>query len=465
MFEAIFRAAMKEKTLYARQQKASLKKTIATRLSSCGSVFRLAVELGVKHIKSKTFKAVYKHIVDILPQTGEGLCEPISLDYIKALRVCLEYAPHAEHLPKEDWEVLATFCCTHVESQLGLLDKEDEDEDEKDSDEDMDGHEVLPVRNSRPGLIRDASSASRISTPSSQIPGVRLNYNSEELLLCLQILLRTPNAPVVQNDGMTCKTVLGFLTSQGTVTRAHQAAFSALNSILEVITTNNITLSTKVAEAIVPVISKIWDSKSPAIKEQMIITLIYIQPHLRRIIRGPGRQARTLRRKLEALSEVVLGEYSARAERDQFQLDDLVFPDPCKTLDVETTPLGLPAYCLRNDAFPRTEQQWIIPYLMAMIIDTLDRADSGTVSRHRADGQNSSKRRKVSKYFDELVRSARSTVASRKICALQTLPFLVSNSRRNMDQEEFSSVVTDLLNACSDDNPVISSWAMLSIAR
>lgn len=464
MFEAIFRAAIKEKTLYARQQKDSLKKTIGNRLSLCGSVFRLAVELGVKHIKSKTFKAVYKHIVDILPQTGEGLCEPISLDYIKALRVCLEYAPHAEHLPREDWETIATFCCTHVESQLGLLNNDGEDES-RDSDEDMDSHEVLPVRSSRPGVIRDTSSASRIASPSPHVAGVRLGHDSEELLLCLQVLLRTPNAPVVQNSEMTCGTVLGFLTSQQTVTRAHPAALSALNSILEAITTNNITLSTKVAEDIVPVISKMWESKSPAIKEQMIITLIYIQPYLRKIIRGHGAQARNLRRKLEALSEMVFGEYSTRAERDQFQLDDLVFPNPCKALDVETTPLGLPAYCLRNDASSRTEQQWIVPYLMAMIIDTLDRVDGGTVSRSRLDQQSSSKRRKVSKHFDELLRNARSTIPSSKICALQTLPFLISGSRRKVDQEEFSSVVMILLNACSDDNPVISSWAMLSIAR
>lgn len=464
MFEAIFRAAIKEKTLYARQQKESLRKTIGNRLSLCGSVFRLAVELGVKHIKSKTFKAVYKHIVDILPQVDEGLCEPISLDYIKALRVCLEYAPHAEHLLREDWETIATFCCTHVESQLGLLGEDGESEN-KDSDEDMDSHEVLPVRNSRPNSARDISSTSRISSPPPQTASVQLNYDSGELLLCLQILLRTPNAPVVRNAEMTCKTVLGFLASQGTVTRAHQAALSALNSILETITTNNIALSTRVAGDIVPVITKMWGSKLTAIQEQMIVTLIYIQPYLRKIIRGPGKQARNLRRRLEALSEVVFGEYSARAERDQFQLDDLVFPNPCKTLDVETTPLGLPAYRLRNDASPRVEQQWIVPYIMAMIIDTLDRADGGAVSRNRSDQQSSSKRRKVFKYFDELLRNVRSTVPSPKICALQTLPFLISDSRRNMDQGEFSSVIMDLLSACSDDNPVISSWAMLSIAR
>lgn len=462
MFEAIFRAAIKEKTLYARQQKESLRKTIGNRLSLCGSVFRLAVELGVKHIKSKTFKAVYKHIVDILPQAGEGLCEPISLDYIKALRVCLEYAPHAEHLPGEDWEMIATFCCTHVESQLGLL---GDDGENKDSDEDMDSHEVMHVRNSRPNLVRDTSSTSRISSPSPQVASV-LNNNSQELLLCLQILLRTPNAPVVRNGEMTCKTVLGFLTSQGTVTRVHQAVLSALNSILETITTNNIALSTKVAEDIIPVINKIWGLKrSAAMQEQMIITLIYIQPYLRKIIRSPGAQARNLRRKLEALLEVVFGEYSARAERDQLQLDDLVFPNPCKALDAETTPLGLPAYCLRNDASSGVEQQWIIPYLIAMVIGTLDRADSGTVSRNRLDQQSSPKRRKISKHFDELLRNVRSTIPSPKLCALQTLPFLISGSRRNMDQEEFSSVIIDFLSACSDDNPVISSWAMLSIAR
>ncbi|PUU81506.1 telomere-length maintenance and DNA damage repair-domain-containing protein [Tuber borchii] len=450
MFEAIFRAVVKEKMMYARQNKPSLAKSVGTRLSLCASVFRLAVEQGVVHIRNKTFKALSKHVIDILPQ-GDGLCEPISLDYIKALRTCLACSPHAEHIDKKEWATLARFCCTHVESQLGLLIGDSESADEDTS---------VASRNVRLSLSRDTSSASRRSQPPSQgIP--KLNHDSEELVLCLEILLKTPNAPIIEHDEMVVKTILGFLVSQPAVTRAHLPAFTALNTILEVITTNNISLTAKVAQGIVPVLAKLWDSKQPTFREQMMITLIHILPQVRTII-SEG-QSRVLRRKVEALSEALFVECSGRADRDQLQLDDLVFPDPLKAFDAEITPLGLQCFCLRKGN-QKTEMNWIVPQLMAIVVNILDRSSGDRAgSNGKAPEEDRNKRLKVSKNFEELMRNSRSMITPRKLCALQTLPFLVGE--RDMESEELSSVLLDLFNACSDDNPVVSSWALLSIAR
>lgn len=450
MFEAIFRAVVKEKTIYTRQNKPSLAKSVGSRLSLCASVFRLAVEQGVMHIRNKTFKALSKHVIDILPQ-GDGLCEPISLDYIKALRTCLACSPHAEHIDKKEWATLARFCCTHVESQLGLLIGDPESADEDTS---------VASRNVRLSLSRDTSSASRRSQPPSQgIP--RLNHDSEELVLCLESLLKTPNAPIIEHDEMVVRTILGFLVSQPAVTRAHLPAFTALNTVLEVITTNNISLAAKVAQGIVPVLAKLWDSKQPIFREQMMITLIYILPQVRTII-SEG-QSRVLRRKVEALSEALFVECSGRADRDQLQLDDLVFPDPLKAFDAEITPLGLQGLSLRKGS-QRAEMNWIVPQLMATVVNILDRPGGDRAgSNGKAPEEDRNKRLKVSKNFEELMRNSRSMITSRKLCALQTLPFLVG--QRDMESEELSSVLLDLFNACSDDNPVVSSWALLSIAR
>lgn len=456
MYEAVFRAVIKEKTLYTRQSKPSLLKTVASRLSLCASVFRLAVEQGVQHIKSKTFKALSKHIVDILPYQGERLCEPISLDYIKALRVCLEYSPHAEHMDREEWGTLAKFCCIHVESQLGIL-----GEEPVSGDEDMETGDNHTPRKSWLSLSLEDSSGSRRTVPIS-LTNAKLKHDCEELMLCLGILLRQPNAPIVEHDEMVCKTIIGFLTLQPSVTRAHQPAFSALNSTLEASTTNNLALSSKVTQAIVPVVAKMWDSKSPTLREQMMITLIYIQPHIRTILSGGG--SRSLRRKVEGLSEVLFVEYSGRADRDQLQLDDVAFPDPRKPFDAETTPLGLRAFCLRRGFNPRAEQSWAVPQLIAAMTNALDRSDEGRRGpEDKAPEEAPAKRRRISKRFDELMRNTRSMIASRKLCALQTLPFMIAE--RDMESDEFGSVLLDLFNACSDDSSVISSWAMLSIAR
>ncbi|KAG0641565.1 telomere-length maintenance and DNA damage repair-domain-containing protein, partial [Tuber brumale] len=430
MFEAIFRAVVKEKMIYIRQNKPSLVKSVGSRLSLCASVFRLAVEQGVVHIRSKTFKALSKHVIDILPQ-GDGLCEPISLDYIKALRTCLACSPHAEHIDKKEWATLARFCCTHVESQLGLLTGDPESADEGAS---------TGSRNVRLSLSRETSLASRRSQPPSQgVP--RLNHDSEELMLCLEILLKTPNAPIVEHDEIVARTILGFLTSQPTVTRAHPPAFTALNSVLEVITTNNISLTAKVAQGIVPVLAKLWDSKQPTFREQMMITLIYILPQIRTII-SEGRSG-TLRRKVEALSEVLFVECSGRADRDQLQLDDLVFPDPLKAFDAEITPLGLQGFCLRKGN-QRAEMNWIVPQLMATVVNILDRSGGDPAgSNGKALEGERNKRLKVSKNFEELMRNARSMITSRKLCALQTLPFLAGQRDMESGDCAFSKPASD----------------------
>jgi ataxia telangiectasia mutated family protein len=167
---------------------------------------------------------------------------------------------------------------------------------------------------------------------------------------------------------------------------------------------------------------------------------------------------------VEALSEVLFVEYSGRAERDQLQLDDLSFPDPRKNFDAEAAPLGLRAFGLRRGLNPRAEQSWVVPKSLAAMINVLDRSDESRLSpKNQTPEDARAKRVKVFKHFEELMRHSRSTVTSRKLCALQALPFLIAE--RDMGSEEFSSVLLDLFDACSGDSSVVSSWAMLSVAR
>ncbi|KAL7272151.1 Serine/threonine-protein kinase tel1 [Rhizina undulata] len=441
MYEAILYTVMVEKTIYAKQKTGVPKRTIGStynRLGLCGLVFRSAIELGVKHIRNKTFKTVYKRIIDIIPPADAELCEPMISDFFWALRLCLEHPPHTEHLLDDEWEALAKFCCAHIDSQLGILDEKK--------------YACIEAGRSA-SLPRDTSNASSRSSMVS----TSFKRDREEMMNCLNLLLGSPKASLVRHVQMPCNTLLRFLISQSSQTNSHAAAFSALNSILDTIITNDIAFASRIAEAIIPVIIGLWPLKLSLLKDHMLISLVLLEPHIRARLRDSG--SINLRSSVESLFETILRDH------DQLQMDDIAFPAPLEPIDTEVYPLALKAFCLRKGTPPRTEQAWIVLQLMAKMANMLDQPlkDVSDVIANDLGEEFGAKRRRLSGSFDEVMRNARSTNVSTKLCALQILPFLFED--RNGRILDFSSTLSDLYNASSDDNPNVSSWSMLSIAR
>lgn len=412
-------------------------------------------------------RAVYRHIMDTLP-ANEELCEPISIDYTKSLRMILQYAPHTEHLMAEAWEALAKYCCDHVNKQLGIVEEADGEEEEEE-----DEARELEVRSSRRGsrasVPRDSlTSSSGRRNPAAQafestgrLPmafTARLTHVSEELLMCLQYLLSAPNAPILPNVQMLSTTLLGFLKSQQTSTRAHQHVFSSINHVLNVVTANDLGITTKICNDIVPIISRLWDTKSPGLRDEMIVTFMHCQPHIRVEIRVTPKE-NPLRVAVENLFESLCSEYIARSDREILQLDYVVFPSPASASH-STSPLRLRAVALTNiDHDPRLEQTWMVPSLIATMVEMLD--ISGSTSKKTADG--APKRQRIYDRSAEMMRYVRSMNAPRKFLALQVMSFLADIN--GIDEEEFPSIIQDLNGACSDDNPLIIAWALIAIGR
>ncbi|KAA8892921.1 hypothetical protein FN846DRAFT_923968 [Sphaerosporella brunnea] len=456
MYEAIFKAAVIEKNLFDKQAKGTMKSTLATRLQTCGSVLRAAVELGVKHLKVKTVRAVYQHILDILP-VGRAMCEPISTDYLKALRVLLQYAPHTEHLLPDEWEALAGFCCAHVKAQLGFSGENDE------GDVQMVEVEDRNPRSRGSMLVRENSTPSRRfagGSGSHLQPTVRLSHESEELLLCLRSLLATSNAPVLGNIKPVCDVLLGFLRSQSTYTRAHQHVFVSLNYVLNVATTNDLKIVSRVSEEIISIVSRLWDTKSPGFKDEMIISLMHCQPYIRATIRASTGHA--LRMDVETLFETLCNEYISRSDREMLQLEDLSFPISTEQPPT-AAPLSLRAISLRpNTQYSRSEQAWMIPYLLALLVEMLDL--SGDLNKRSPEDSHPAGTRKRQRMYDrasEMMRFARSNMTPRKLLALQVMSFLAD--LKGVNEDDFPSIMQDLQEICSDDNSAITGWALVAM--
>ncbi|KAI5807112.1 hypothetical protein EDC01DRAFT_638230 [Geopyxis carbonaria] len=454
MYEALFRAVMADKKLYMKQDpNANMGKSVASRLSTSGSVLRLAVEMGVTHLKPKTIKAVYSHIIDVLPMGNLGLCKPISLDYIKALRACLEYPTHTEHLQTADWDLLVKFCCLHLGTLLGLLET---DEDDEDGQSHQDGR----------ALLREDSMISMISkrsTGNSQSAS-RLGHDSEELFGCLRCLVSAPNAPILNNAEMICDILLKFLDSQPSATRAHQPVFSSLNFVLVSIVVNNIELTNRISDMIPQIIIRLWDTKSPGLKEEMMISLIYCQPYIRNKIHESREKSLPLRRNIEDLLETLCNEYITRPDRELLQMDDIVFPPPLRPPNVLTDSLSLRSMALRKSLGDfRNEQTWATPGLIASMVEMLDKPGDAINQSQAPVGHNEIvvKRQRLYTNFDEMMRYVRSSNTPRKLLALQVLPFLCDIG--GVNEEEYANTIQTLYDACSDDNPSVLSWALLSI--
>ncbi|KAI5811100.1 hypothetical protein DFH27DRAFT_8872 [Peziza echinospora] len=480
LFEVIFTTVTRDKAVYLR-----LKKKKADVLSLAASTVRIAIDHGVKILRVKSVRNLTQHIIDVLPHQDEGLFQPISMDYVRSLRTILEHSPHIEHLSQKEWIELVRFCCQGMSSDLGLPSENFDTES---------GERSRAA--SRAPVSRNSSS---MSWTSLVVHNPRLKSETEELMLCLQLLLQIPNAPIMSlvqadlalsSDEKTeiplSHSIMNFLKSQPNLTSAHLAAFSSLNSFLATVSTNNIVIARKIAEGLPAVITKLWESKSAfALKEQMLISLIYSFPHLRSHIEdatsGPQGNLNAIRTNLENLLTSLVNEYTtgtSRMTREQLQLDEIEFPDPSLPVSLNRHPLSLKAFSLRPDESTRSEQMWMVLQLIARLILLLDESLHQDSSVELVDGvsesegrakRRQSKRRKVVRKCDDILHQASSSVPKSKLVALQIIPFLLEErceARKNaLGDTEWLRVMTDLSLVISEDNTTSSSWAMLGIAN
>lgn len=459
MYEALFKATKNEKEHFDKQTMPNPKSLSGLRLQQCAAVLRAAVEACVELIKKKDVRALTQYFTKILHNDDGELCESLALDCIKALRVLYQYAPHTEHLKQKEWDQIAGLCCTHVSSQLGL------DNEEKGEDGVAEG----TSRGRAIVLVRENTTRSRRTAGVPQISPAVLSHQSDELLGCLQSLLAAPNSPIQANQEMLLDTLLGFLGSQLTHTRAHQHVFSSLNLVLNVIATGDISLVTRVADEIVPVIGRIWDTKSTGLKNEMVITLMHCLPYIRARIRTP--EGKALRNSVENLLETLTSQYIGRLGRDILQLDDITFPSPVRK--PEGNSLSIRVIALRtNVQNSHAEQIWMMPCIIASLVKMLDicgeddKCKDDEVDKGLEDGdvdESRKKRRRIYGQFSEMMRYVRSTGASRKLLALQVIPFLADN--KGIDEKQFASILQDLQETCTDESPNITGWALVSIGR
>jgi serine-protein kinase ATM len=433
MLDAVFSATLKEKKTYLSKSKAAMTSTVRLRLELCGQVLRAVVEQAVKHLKVKTFRALIIHITQLLEERRRDFTEQFSLEYAKALRIALDWSPHREHLLEEEWGDLVEFLVMVAGDGMPT---------------DVD-------------LEADSFPRSRQTGDS-----VRLKTETEEYITCIALLVSTPNAPVTSKADKIGDCLLRFLRTHPTLTRAHQPAYSALNSTINSVGTNEVETAALIAGQMIPIIHRQWSKiKQRNIRDQMLINLHYGLPLVRRSLRiSEEPQYMDSKKDLDQLVEMLLDDFKGGRDRDVLVLDDLRFSKDFRPVNLEKAPLSLRNFSLRATGQPKEEQNWMIPKVIAELMNVLDLEASKRQPAEDPDEVGySNKRTKITNYYMDLLLDGRSARATEKVAALQILAFMLED--RKLDANDIYELLGLLINIVNGDEGATADWAMIVAVR
>lgn len=456
ILEALFGLTTTECSTYAKTSKDHLKNGAALRLSVCAGVVRMVVEIGVRKLRFKTVKALVEHIVQTLSMSNKSYCEPLLADYFKSLRTVVEYQPHSEHLSEEEWLEILEFCNETLHDMIAGSSGENYTNP-------VNGSSVVTSLRSRHGRSPAPSIAvghgrKGSNRGSQRAAETHLRGIAEDLVLCIKNLVSATNAHILGQAQVTLTNLCNLLATLSSPGLELQTVFESINSIVTRIMTNDISLMMQTIRTLLPNIRRLWDIKSPTLKDHMLISLLYGEVYFSCLVTtdGTGDCINDLSRLLQVFRQ----EYSKRPEREQLQLEDLDLPDHPFCSE---RPSSIKAFELRSGAL-RAEQPWTMLYISASIVLVLSADDSARGKSAEAhEVENPPKRRRLDKPVNQLLADARSTDVQRKLFALQVLTFVFD--RIVVDVESLNHYLEPLLQCLSDDNANIVSWALLVLTR
>ena len=375
----------------------SKSKTTATtnRLSSAAIAFRLTVEAAISKIKFKTVISVIDHIISTLPTPDEDFVEPLRNDYFKCFRILLEYPPYAEHLKPKQWQEFVDFLIAGVSVSLS--------DDEQDSNH-LSGRDTsMSSRNGSYMSVR-VSQGQRSSRH-----GARSSL--DDILGALRALSDTTNAPVITRASAIINAMLEVLLSSHT---GQAAALEVFNNVALIITTEAVELLLGSLSRLIPIIHRLWSSKSAALRDQLLVTLSICRPMFLAHRDAVGYLEPGLRQKI---LDTLQSEYMERSSRELLQSDDV-------SLELLSFDQSQPGYRLvpRGDS-PRALLNWTLLTTMTTLFCGLS-LTSHPPNMSSETTEQPAKRRKLTTPIQELRHRAGQSDGADRLASIQVLLFV-----------------------------------------
>jgi ataxia telangiectasia mutated family protein len=392
-------------------------------------------------LRAKSVRAVLDHITDTLVNREAPLFELLGVDYTKCLSTILHYPPHVEHLGVEEWEKAVNFCL----SIIGVSDDE-ESQQSTWSRHSSTLDDYLGVSGGR-------------STPSRMTPSLAFREKPkgptgafEEALQCIKMLSGVPNAPIQDYAETMLRGLSRYVASSPVGGSGHQAAFASINTVVMRVIFDSSELVRETLLELVPVIRQHWATKLVGLKDELLATTIFVVSILTDAIRKTPSESLMLA--VEGLTNTLQSEYIRRAEKEILQVDELIFSS--KT----------PTESRRFHLWPRlestrSEHNWTVIWAMARLLE-LSEELAERLSPSPIEGETPNKKPRLASKVDDVFRDSTGSYGIRRVCALQLTPFLFQHYAQ---VEPKISLLERLIPHILDDNPAISSWTMIAIAR
>lgn len=427
-----------ERSAYNRANKKS--SASESRLSTCASVLRIAIESSSRGLRMKSVLAIVDHIIQTLPVQGHSLWGCLGTDYMKCLRILLQHPVHVEHLRETHWLDILNFCLQRLDltesdgSQLSIRTTHHSTAESIDSG----GSHAAPMR-------ATSSHAGKLGQFDDNKTTV------EDAVVCLQLLTASPNSPIKSVAGELLNGLSNYILLSPQFGSSHQAAFKTINFIVARALCDQSDVVRKFLLEIIPIVRRLWTTKFPGLKDEILVTLTLCMDLLVNISQISPTESTV--ESIEGLMDVIFSEYTKRPEKETLQLEDVVFwQGAC----VEG---GQPAYGPRLGN-SKSEQNWTAIWVIARLLSILDDMKASSSNLSSID-KSRNKKPRLSSRIDDIIRTSFSSSGSRRACALQLIPFLVGR----MDTEVKVSLLERLTANILDDNGLLASWTLLAIGR
>ncbi|ORY15344.1 hypothetical protein BCR34DRAFT_559064 [Clohesyomyces aquaticus] len=442
--ETLFQCMRDERSSWIRSKTKSSK--VAVLLPLCATALRHVINSGVRTIKASTVEIIVDHIVDVLPGKEGSLVKPLLEDLPKALRALLEYQPHVERLSQDCWNATVDFCieslsCLFVEPDPGPPNS-------------WNSTGLSSSRGRTPSESTDA--ALKSGSRSKPIPD-DLVHTAEDFVICLQLLTRVSNAPVLAKADEIISTLVHFLERK--IGRGYAPALATINSILARTTLCSIELTKGTVRSLLPLMRSLWSD--PFLRDEILIVLMRTESHISSML-AESRDESTSS-EVEALVETIYGDYRRRQETSALQFledDHLCFRHIGKP-GSETHPLNTYAFSMGLE-YSRCEGLWATVSAIAHFSFMLDERKRKK-SQERDSGEEAFiKRLRISHHFQDYLRDVSEPRSNAKRAALQVIAFMAQEGP--LDTEDLEQTLERLTPFISDENPAHSTWAMIGLA-
>lgn len=460
-----------------------------TRLSNAMSLVRWLVERSLTHLNKKVINALFSHLTQTII-TPEGTLIRNAMDYIKALKMIVSYAPHLEHLSQASWECLMSICWDSAMGARIEYDKEEwtagdlepDVESERESEEEEIGEpSVGSLKRKFTGTMTDRRRTEPVGS------GGKLTTESTELLSIVPVLLSVPNAPILpppqlppsdyESDApfpragiRILRKTIKFLRTHPSETAAHRSVLRALTIVLGELEVNAVQTMIESAPKILALLVPLWHTK---LKDQVTLALRLVVPFLSSTPFKDDADPEDQRIDREVFSQLVaLRDAIARVPQGKrTQLLELPFLSLKIQPSTTKGPMQTPLICATSDFTDGMIMAWSTLELVADALALMHQHHEAsslrgtTVTSSTMTGTVSAKRQRVEEPVKELLgvmTSARHV--EQRLFALQTMYFFVLRHWGVVHDRLRVGIREVLQGLMSDPVAEVQQWADLGLA-